>query len=92
MHNDSFCQNMVLSTKDGLVIKTSPKGFSASKCDLWNWIFSNLFWEDFFGRKFLGVFFRRIFLGGIFWGRNFTGELLGRIFWEEFFVYMVKVI
>ena len=61
--------------------KTSPKGFSASKCDVRNWIFSNLgnflgiFWE-FFG-NFLGIFggffgeFSVISLG-ILWkyGRN----------------------
>ena len=67
--------------------ETSPKGFSASKCDVGNWIFSKSkeFFEKLLG-KFLdlrGIFgglFERNFLGGIF-GRNF----LGGIFWEDFF-------
>ena len=49
------------------VEKTSPKGFSASKCDIGNWIFSKLgifeklfgifldFWEEFF-ETFWGIF------------------------------------
>ena len=58
--------------------KTSPKGFSASKGDVGNWIFSKLgtFWElfwifceDFFRRIFWEDFFGRTFLGGFF-GRN----------------------
>ena len=51
--------------------ETSPKGFSASKCDAGNWIFSKLgiFWI------FSG------FLRGIFWifWRNFLEEFFGRI-------------
>ena len=41
---------------------------------------------------FFGNFFGRRFLGGIL-GRNFFGGvLLEKFFWEEFFVYIVKVI
>ena len=71
--------------------KTSPKGFSASKCDVGNWIFSKS-WE-FLGGNFLGYFFlrnfweeffERIFLGEIFcevyFGRNFLGGFFGRNF------------
>ena len=54
--------------------ETSPKGFSASKCDVGNWIFSKS--KDFF-EKLLGNFL--YFLEGIF------GEIFWRIFWEEFF-------
>jgi hypothetical protein len=60
--------------------ETSPKGFSASKCDVGNWIFFGGFFK-----KLIGIFWR-IFLGGIFWE-----EFFGRIFWEEFFVSVVKV-
>ena len=56
---------------------TSPKGFSASKCDVGNWIFTKLetFWEIvlmfwFFGgifwKNFFGGFFGEDFLGGMF--------------------------
>ena len=52
--------------------KTSPKGFSASKCDVGNWIFSKSYkffeefcWRNFFWWNFLRGFFGRIFLGGI---------------------------
>ena len=66
-----------------------PKGFSASKCDLGNWIFSKLgIFEKFFGHSldFLGIYFWIFFLRNFFWG------FFGRIFfWEEFFVYIVKV-
>ena len=54
------------------VERTSPKGFSASKCDTGSWEFLlGNFLEDFFGRNFLE---------GIVWE-----EFLGRIFLEEFF-------
>jgi hypothetical protein len=63
--------------------KTSPKGFSASKCDVGNWIFSKS-WNC------LRFFF--FFIGGIFWGifRGFIGGMvlenfLGGIFLEDFF-------
>ena len=36
----------------------------------------------FFGRNSLGGFFWEDFLGGFF------GRIIGRIFWEEFFVYI----
>ena len=42
--------------------KTKPKGFSASKCDVGNWMFST-FWEFF--ENFLGFF------------GNFGGEFFG---------------
>ena len=53
--------------------------------------------EEFFGRNFLGEifwedFFGRIFLGGIFLGGLFWEDFFRRIFWEEFFVYIFKVI
>ena len=74
--------------------ETSPKGFSASKCDEGNGILSKssgYFWE-YFG-KFLGGFFWRNFFGGIFreifernfFGRIFFGGFFWRIFCEEFF-------
>ena len=81
--------------------QTSPKEFSASKCDVGNRIFSKS--KDFFEKlhgnflDFLGNFLED-FLGGIFWeeflegifGRNFFGrifleEVFGRNFWEDFF-------
>ena len=42
-----------------------------------------IFWEEFFGRYFLGGFFGRIFLGGF----------LGGLFWKEFFGrnYLVEI-
>ena len=61
-------------------MSTSPKGFSASKCDVGNWIFSKLgtFWE--IDWNFFRFFqdFRRVFLG-IFL-EFFSEEFLGRIF------------
>ena len=66
--------------------KTSPKGFSASKCDVGNWIFSKS-WEflgGIFGRNFLKNFFWKKFFGSIF-GRNFFGKLfLEKNYWEDF--------
>ena len=68
--------------------KASPKGFSASKCEVGSWIFSKLgifekffgfFWDffwDFFFLDFLG----EIFLKDFFWGGFFLG-----IFWKDFF-------
>ena len=80
--------------------QTSPKGFSASKCDVGNWIFSKSkeFFEKLLG-KILDLWgnFLEDFLGGIFgrnfweefFGRNFFGrifleEVFGRNFWEKF--------
>ena len=37
-HDEVIFNKNKLSTK--IIIKTSPKGFSASKCDVGNWIFS----------------------------------------------------
>ena len=85
-------------------VKTSPKGFSASKCDVGNWMFSKLgtFWEifckffgffqdfRFFFRIFLGIFFGGIFREDLF-GRIFLGGFLGGFFGEEFFACIVKV-
>ena len=61
----------------------SPKGFSASKCDVGNWIFSKFkdFFEKLLGKfldfvgEFFGGFFGRMFLGGFF-GRNSSGGIL----------------
>ena len=77
-------------------IKTSPKLFSASKCDVGNWIFSKLWiFEKFFGnsldflRKFLedfmggfleGFFWEDFFGGGFLWEDFLGGIFLGRIF------------
>ena len=71
--------------------KTSSKGFSAFKCDVGNWIFSQS-WEffeklfgnfmDFFG-SLLRIFWE--FLGGIFWEKCFGRNSLGGFFWEDFF-------
>ena len=68
--------------------KASPKGFSASKCEVGNWIFSKLgifekffgFFLDFFWGFFWRNFFERFFFGRIFW-RN----ILEGFFWEECF-------
>jgi hypothetical protein len=80
------------------VIKTSPKGFSASKCGVGNWIFSK-FLGGIFGRSFLvklllekkigGHFWKELF-GKTFFGKKFLGGflggfILGGIFGEEFF-------
>ena len=54
--------------------KTSPKGFSASKYDIGNWIFSKS--KDFF-EKLLGKF--------LDFGGNFLEDFFGGIFLEEFF-------
>jgi hypothetical protein len=43
--------------------ETSPKGFSASKCDVGNWIFSKSY--EFFGEFFEN--FLEDFFVGIFW-------------------------
>ena len=71
-------------------IETSPKGFSASKCDVWNWIYSKLGIFEKLSGNFLNFF-------GIFWGfcfgffldfvwRNFVGRnFFGRIFSGGFF-------
>ena len=80
------------------VVKTSPKGFSASKCDVGNWIFQNLrnffrncleiFLEEFLWQNFLGGIFERNFLRGFYWEDLFLGGLFfGRIvFWEDCFL------
>ena len=71
-------------------IQTSPKGFSASKCDVGNGIFSKS--QDFLVKLFgnFGIFLDSFgifvwkFLGNFskgFYCRNF----LGTIFWEKFF-------
>ena len=72
--------------KDQILRKTSPKGFSASKCNVGKWIFSKLgtFWEKisgvlqdffwFFIDFVLKEYFRRIFLQSVFL------EFFGRIF------------
>ena len=92
------CQN---SARKKVVSITSPKGFSASKCDVGNWICSKLgIFEKLSGNflDFLGFsfgffvdFFGGIFFGGIFWGGFLWRTFFGRIFLQEFFVYIVKV-
>ena len=82
--------------KDECLENTSPKGFSASKCNVGNWIvsksleyFKKLFGIvlDFFGNfwNFFGNFWN--FFGTflrIFLVGSF-GRIIGRIFWKEFF-------
>ena len=48
----------------GFINETSPKGFSASKCDEGYFLgesFRRIFWEEFFGRIFLEVYCWRMF-------------------------------
>ena len=96
------CQN---SARKKVVSITSPKGFSASKCDVGNWICSKLgIFEklsgnflDFLG--FFGIFFwifrgfflEEYFLEEFFGEDFFGGFFLAGFFWQEFFVYIVKV-
>ena len=80
--------------RNGKVKKTSPKGFSASKRDIGNWIFSKLgIFEkllDFFGLLggffwiFLDEFFWRITFGGFFWMNFLGGFFGGDLFWRIF--------
>ena len=79
-----------------LVMKTSPKGFLTSKCDVGYWIFFQirnflrnylgffLIFLGFFWMNFFGWFFWEDVLGGFFWkdffGRIFLGGFFGRIF------------
>ena len=60
--------------------KTSPKGFSASKCDEGNWIFSKKFEKLF---EIFWIFFWNFF--GIFWEDFLGGNFLEGMFWEDFF-------
>ena len=60
--------------------KTSPKGFSALKCDVQNWMFSKLETSLKFFWIFSGIFW--IFLGFLL--KEFFGGLL-EDFWEDFF-------
>ena len=53
--------------------QTSPKGFSASKCNVGIWIFSK-------SQKFFGFF------GKIFW-EDFLGGFLGGFFWRNSLCY-----
>ena len=76
------------------LIETSLKGFSASKCNVGNWIFSKLelfeklfgflrdFWGELFGLflDFSGGFFGGFFLEDLFWRIFFGGSFL-----EDFF-------
>ena len=77
-------------------LKTSLKGFSASKCDVGNWIFQNLrnvlrnyleiFWifSGILREDFFGGNFWEIFFGRIFWGGFFREDFFGTIFREDF--------
>ena len=53
-------------------LKTSLKGFSASKCNVGNWIFlGGFFGEDFFGRNSLGGILTLLKSAKLFeYGRN----------------------
>ena len=78
-------------------LNKQARRFSASKCDVGNWIFSKsykwfeklfgffwgTFWE-FFG-NFLGGFFLEGFFERIFLRGFFGEDVFGRIFWEYFF-------
>ena len=69
-----------------MYLKTSPKGFSASKCDIGNWIFSKLgIFEKFLGNSlvFLGIFF--LDFSWILFGGIFLEDFFWRIFLEDFF-------
>ena len=88
--SDSPLGGILIKSTNSVI--TSPKGFSASKCDVGNRIFSKskAFFEKMLGKflDFVGEFF------GGFFGRMFWGGFFGRIFWEEFFgrnSYIVKV-
>ena len=81
-------------------IKRSPKGFSASKCDSLNWIFSKSqkFFEKLFENflDFSGEFFVGFFVGDFleeFFGRYFLGGFFQRIFLWGFFGrnYLVEI-
>ena len=92
--------NKVWETKKrGRKGKTSPKGFSASKCNEGNWMFSKslrncleifwILWEHFlelfcnFGVNFLGFFLENSNFG-MFMEEFFWGDLFWRnFFWEE---------
>ena len=81
-----------LSLYCGLVdAKTSPKGFSASKCDVGNWIFSKLGTFREIVWKIFGICFGIFFFFLDFFSRIFLEDLFGGFFWEEFFVYIVRV-
>ena len=75
-----------------VLIKTSPKGFWASKCDVGNWIIQNLgnFWEfvAMFG-EFFGNFweFRREFFGFL----HFQTQLIVDIVKSQLIFYSLKV-
>ena len=58
------------------------KGFTASKCDVGNWILSNCQKIPWFFQKFFGIS-QENFLRGIFW-EDFLGGFLGGIFWRTF--------
>ena len=85
---ESSFWSQLWSLKEQFNKKTSPKGFSASNCDVGNWIFSKSqeFFEKLIGNflDFLGIFLEDFF-GGTFFeefiGRNF----LGGSFWENNF-------
>ena len=79
VHSDSRVSSLTEFCSDTIMLiwflaKTSPKGFSASKCDEGNWIFSK-YWI-FFG-NFLGFFLEFLIF---FW---FFLDFLGN-FWDFF--------
>ena len=80
---------MVLKIPNKIV--TSPKGFSASKCNEGNWIHTfktlEIFWIFWgvFQEDFLQEFFGRNFLVEIFW-EDFLGFL-----WDDFFFLWAEI-
>ena len=71
-----FFLQVNLSNESEHVVKTSPKGFSASQK------FLGFFWGEFFSR-FFGGFSLEDFLGGIFLGGIFLEDFLGGFFWRN---------
>ena len=63
-----------------MTAKTSPKGFSASKCDIGNWIFSKLGIFE----KLFGIF---LDFSGMFGGNvlDFLEDFFGEDFFGGFF-------
>ena len=80
---ENFHLMNVIRQRNAYHLLTSPKGFSASKCDAGNWIFSKLgFFEKFFGNLLETIwklFGNSLEILWIFWG------LFLDFFWRIFF-------
>mgnify|MGYP007048896769 CR=1 FL=1 len=89
----AHCRYVSWLQKQNSMIMEIQDGFSASKCDVGNWMFLKLgiFWEIFW--KSFGFFldFWEEFFWRIVWEDFFGMDFLGGIFWEEFFVYIASV-